>query len=874
MVGVGIYSNTYSDTYAAGGSGGGTVPPRYNPNAPIVAGDEWLGTHPRQLPLSSAQGRCAKIVSTATENISSLIPMTAALTAGVASQSVFVGVDLYDISIVPPLGFAQSQSWAMALPSANGSTGGSGTGVGHGWQLGAALLGANLSPFWTAYDSTAFQRVNDVVAANSPLTAGNADSIVYSPASSAPARIMFHGASTLYDGDTGVQNQTVTGKRIGWVEVVVVVANSLPNGCSIDGVVSDTTGNFYTSDSGPIAVPAGSGLRRLKFGFYWNPANHQDWTTTAAQNFLNGSKTFGIQAAAQPNSSAFSGLVVTAVMIQFRVLVETRVAVGYQSMPIGKNWQEIVLLNPDTRVASPWAKENGNTYLAVFHLTNDGGAANLRAMDCASVADHETDELDGLTTATVDFDIGGAIPTADPIYEVSAMSLLLASGTGSLSQDSQPYAAAQTYPISVDHTVTQLLSGETAGTFGAASVLVQSEPDGQGGILQNAPLEVSLRKTSDDSLLAGPASIELDDVDPDGKLHNILIRFPSSVVLTAAEAVYLSLTSSSTVNWKTVGMLSRDLTRPTTDSESVIAASVGVGSTDDYGTADTVADLTLDFPFSIREVPPILTSLSSAAATIANTPALTGLYRPGTLGLASLVWTPSALTTQFARYELQRLDYLTQSTSVGVWQTIARITDEDSAYFNDIELAANTPVLFRVRVIGNPLGSSDWATFDSVTVAQNTNDFVFASNWDPEKSFGAQDADVGNAPARDYDKFPGTGGLTIKDLHGADYPAAFRQSERGADVFKRRLLIATEDDAVTTGAVPGERALFDALVDLFHDSALPYVMVRDGMSRRWFCAAEITGGSTSDGMTSMADVTFTEIAFRPEPIVTDAPWVP
>lgn len=869
---VGVYSNTYSDTYAAGGTGGGTVPPRYNPNTPYVAGSEWLGVHNIALPLSSGQGQCAQFLSTVTETIQTLTPMVHANQAGSSGQRVQLGVDLYDVSALGPTGFVTARNWALAVPSSNASTGGSGAGIGHGWQLQAA--GSNVYTTWTPYDSTAFQRVNDVVAANDPLTEGLADSIVYSPASASPASVMFNAGSTLYDGDTGLQNQTIAGKRIEWVEIVVVANNQLENGCTLDGVITDPNGLRFTSDSGPIALPAKSGRKRIRFGFLWNSSTHQSWDLLAAQRFLTGGRTFGVQAAAQPNGFSTHGLIVTAVMIQFRVSTETRIATGYQSVPIGKAWNEITLVDPVTRENAPWAKVAGTTYLAAFHLTNDGGSANLRALDSATVAGHETDALTGMSSGTVPYNLGGAVPTALPTLGVPAMSLMLGRADGAASQDSQPYAASLTYPVNHVNAAAQFISNEEAGVYGAASVLLQSDPDGHGGVLQDAPLEVSLRARVGGGLLAGPASIAPADVDPDGKLHLIQVRFPAAVTLTAGQAVSVVLTSSSVAPWQTVAMRTGDTTQPLPDPLGLIAAAVGIGSTDDFAVINGFGAFPIDLPVSIREVPPILTGLASSATTMANQPTLLGAYRAATLGLASLSWTPSTLAAQFAYYEVQRLDYLTQEASAGTWQTIAHVTVEGAAYFNDLELPANTAVGYRVRVVGDPLGASDWATFNSVTVPQGANDFVFASNWDSELSFSAQDADVSNAPDRGYDKLPGSGGLTVKDLYGADYPAAFRQSERGSDVFTRRLLVATNDEAVLDGNIPGERALFDSLVAIFHSPNLPYVMVRDGLGRRWFAAADITHATTGDGMTSMADVTFVEIAFRPDPVVAPTPWIP
>lgn len=869
MTQTGIYGDTYSDSYVAGGSGGGgTTSPRLNPNTPIVAGIEWLPTVQTPAPLSSARGVGVLLDSTVSENVQTIIAMVAAKTAGDQNAAVFAGVDIYDVTDVPLTGnqlngLARPQSWAMAVPVGNGDGGGNGRGNGHGWQLANPLAPGFLDAA-AQYDSTAWQRVNEVIASNSDLATATSDALIYSPGTSSPQAILFNGGPTLYDGDTGTQNQAISGQRIGRVEVVCVVRNNLPNGAQIDGVITDPSGNQFTSDSGAQSVAPGSGLKRLRFSFDWNPSNHQAWDAIAAGNFLNGTRTFGIQVAAQPNGSATSGLLCYAIAVQFHVSLEMRVATGYQSFPLGTAWQSTVLFDPVTRAVGPWAKVAGNQYLIVFHLTNDGGVANLRALS-SSVVDHETDELDGISLVTVALDNGGGVPIADPVEIATKAPAFLLNAAPSI--DSQPYASTQIYKVSTTATQRQLISTEVAGTFGAGNVVVQSEPDGQGGILQNAPLEVSLRLTADDSLLAGPASIDVADVPADGRCHDIDIRFPASVVLTTGEATYLEFTTSSTAPWTIMGLLTRDRAQSPSDSQSLAAAGVSAGGTADYTISDGDGDQTADLLCSIREVPPILTGLVATIATIPNKPALTTTPRPDDIAFASLSWTPSALTTQFARYEVQRQE------PDGTWNTIYRITNEDSAYANDLELVRNTDTLFRVRVIGNPLGSSDWATFLTINVPLDDCAFCFTSNWDPDLSFAAQDVDT-NAPERNFESVPGSGGLTIVPLSGTDMPAAFRQKETGGDIFTRRLGIAMNDQAVIDGTIPGERALLDVPIALFHSTDIAYVCVTFGASR-WFASPLIQPGSgTFLGKITHVDVTFTETQSRPVRIDTPAPWAP
>lgn len=857
---IGLYSDTYSDTYAAGGSGGGVSGPRWNPNGPYVAGAEWFGANARPFPLSSALGRCARIVATKSENISSLVPFVLANQAGNSSQHVLITADVYDLDAPDPT-WVYPQAWALAVPASNAAGGGAGVGIGHGWQIGTTTTPGVL----TAYDATAWNRVNDVVASNVPLTTGATDFLGYSPATANPGAILFNAAASLYDGDTGLQNQSLTGKRVGWIEVVVVVRNDLPNGATVDGVITDTAGNRYTSDSGPISVAAGSGLKRLSFGFYWKPDTHLDWTAQSAANFLGTSRTFGVQVAAQPNAAATDVFKVTSVMCQFRVMTENRVAVGSQTVPITRAWQAIQMLDPLTRVASPWVKQAGHEYLVAFHLTNDGGGANLRVLDSANVVGHETDELTGITSAAVSFDVGGGVPIADPVNDIGAMSLILGTGSGA-SQDSQPYVTAAIYGVDT-RTVSQLISKEAAGTFGAATILVQSQPDGQGGVLEDAPLNVSLRKTSDNTLLSGPATITGADVPPDGRWHAVTARLPGGAVLTPGEQVYLQLTTASTASWRTLAMLTRDISQLASDPESLQGAIVGIGSTDDYGIYAGVADLTSDFPFAIRQTPATLTGLTSAAGTIPNQPALDvlGEYRSTTIGVAQLAWLASSLGGQFAFYEIQ--------TKIGnVWVSIGRVTDETKPYWNDVNPPKNVPVSYRVFVVGNPLGQSAISTFDPVTVPAGANDLIFTSEFAPDLSLAATDSD--SSPfSRTYSKLPGTGSLTVRDMYGADKPRAFRQTEQGGDVFSRKLLVALDDPAVQDGTIPGDRALFDSLIALFHNPALPYVVVTDGLGRQWFAAAEATDAGTDQQQVSQIDVTFTEID-GPTILTTPTPWVP
>lgn len=904
----------------------------WNPNRPSVAGSEWRPGTCKVQTLSRLVGRGPVIPSTVSESVDTLAVLLRALSGDVSANYV---VDVYDLAnpMVDPL------VKVMALPSAFHSSGPGGwtkslSGVGSpidslAWAMVDKVIAlhtplSSAQPGSVQYDSISNTNVGHIAfaagartvtdgvttnasAAISSATAnfrhgdegaaitGSADipaATTITLASSPTAATMSHNAlaghggqtfniaSMLHDGDTGAAGASLAGVRIGWVEVVLVVENLSTAPCTVDGTL-EIDGTVYGSDSGIRTVDAGTGLKRLVFGFYVNPSNGLPWTNQDALDLAAGTDFFGARILSTVGAGSVN---IFAALIQFETTVERRVATTRQFASGAEQWVESACCDPQDGSVAAWAKLTGHTYLFAIALTTGNGPAGISQIDSSNVSGHETDALAGLGVQAYNLNYGN-LPSGllDPSDIFSTA--LVASGlpctvttpgqipiglfvSGSASVDSLPYGDVHARPVGANNpNAKQGVTAPTGSshTYGSATLLVGATPGAQ-----DQPLTVTLKKTSDDSVLAGPVDIPAGSVAADGKLHLVTVLFPSPATLTTGEPTYLFAESTSQIPWQLPRTLARANTIGAGDTISLLMAVVGVGGTTDHAEGDSTAD----HPWSLSIAPDPPTGLGRSLAEIPNNPVLAeqqgvgiqGDPIPVTIDYVHLTWSPTSLGAAFGYYEVQR------QLDDGSWVTIARVRSEASTYKNDIDVPRGVPLAYRLRVVRSDLGFSIWVTFAAVTATiGNCADLILSSNFSGVHALAFRDL----TPVHAYDRLQSQQ-VKIQPIEGRRYPVAFAPDEDGGEAFVRRLGIAINNPAVGN-TIKADRWMFDPLLSLIEDRTLPYVLVADATGRTWLTCPVVqpSGIARSEpGGSYIATVGFTQIEDTPAVEDTATPWVP
>lgn len=215
----------------------------------------------------------------------------------------------------------------------------------------------------------------------------------------------------------------------------------------------------------------------------------------------------------------------------------------------------------------------------------------------------------------------------------------------------------------------------------------------------------------------------------------------------------------------------------------------------------------------------------------------------------SWVVSPDALVTVT---EVQRYDSLT-----GSWDTVAYVEqDTPTLEWTDLEPAQNIANDYRVRFVRDTGEASEWSATVTATPIAGWCGLVFVSNHDPSQGVGY------TWPTPNEWEFPDADQLVTFPLYGRDGVAAFLPTETLGDRFTANVIV----NAVTTPATPG-RAVFDLLVDLSRDSALPYVAVLDENGRRWYAVLAVPSGNRREpGALYVAPVQVTTVSLTPAPV--------
>lgn len=241
---------------------------------------------------------------------------------------------------------------------------------------------------------------------------------------------------------------------------------------------------------------------------------------------------------------------------------------------------------------------------------------------------------------------------------------------------------------------------------------------------------------------------------------------------------------------------------------------------------------------------------------------------PTSLYYNEITWdaitSPTAITG-FGSYELQRYDPVD-----GDFFTIMEATDYTLTTFNDYEARVGQPSVYRLRSTNLYDFAGLWSPQVTATVTSpgvvgaDTTILMFTTNSHQDGSGNlAYSAAWMNTPVEEY-VWPESGTVVLQDMFNKDYPTAFRPLERGGERFARQILVNA------AGIPPATTARgFESLRDMAWDT-VPYVCVRNEDGDRWYSTVVVPSGSVrrmiTMGRLCMANVQVVEVTDTPYPV--------
>ena len=237
---------------------------------------------------------------------------------------------------------------------------------------------------------------------------------------------------------------------------------------------------------------------------------------------------------------------------------------------------------------------------------------------------------------------------------------------------------------------------------------------------------------------------------------------------------------------------------------------------------------------------------------------------PTAISYVRLTWPALAMSASgFGAFELQRYD---TATAAG-WQTIMSATSPSVTGFSDFEARVGVASVYRIRVLNLYRFAGAWSdqvtgtvVTPGLTISCQTNSpagvLIFTTN-------SVQSGSSNLAYAMQFDRaveeafaFPEASTRQLRRQYRRDYAVAYRPTERGGESFSRVILVQG-----AAGALPN-MANMTSLRNLAWQD-VPYVCVRDELGNRWLANVNVPSGVISQRSLYLATVDIAEVTATP-----------
>lgn len=398
---------------------------------------------------------------------------------------------------------------------------------------------------------------------------------------------------------------------------------------------------------------------------------------------------------------------------------------------------------------------------------------------------------------------------------------------GADTDDGSPYSLVREEPVSTTLDLEQEISSPANASFDGGAVCIRYNPAAR----PTSDLTVEVRRMSDNNL-HGTATVTVDDIDSAdliGASSWKIVSFElSSVTALVSGTDYSIEFSSSTPDALPylIQLLNTDPGVGEGHEESTFGSFEGA-------TIDGVLADGTDVVAYLFDGPTPPASLAAAGGSIdagwSDLDRISIVYCPPTLiPYMAISWTATALGGIFVSYTIQRRDDIDP-----VWRTIATLTTEATASFDDYEARISIDTDYRIRATSD-YGGGAWSEILDKVIESSEAALLLTSNADRSQTVAVLDT-YSQSTVQPY-QFAEANRAVVMPIHGRDRPVVFIPTERSGAEFARQVIVDVIDPA---GPTPPGPYAYTTLRDMAMDPDLTYVCVRDGRGNRWLATVLI-----------------------------------
>lgn len=636
-----------------------------------------------------------------------------------------------------------------------------------------------------------------------------------------------------YVGRMSTGSLSLTGKRIVSVRLKCYAGNSTSGGTLQLGLNIAGT-DYYSGIFSGLPYNPNQVTSANLYTAEWktNPATGQAWSIADVQAF----DTTDEWSARSPGGAALS-LAIVWMEVDIADVAENRLALGVlddstSGLTAGA-WNAVTLLTP---TAGTWTKDASGRHLYTLRRTSSIGSLVVPLLDGDALA------FASGWQPTLDSTTGVITAMGDPL--TSVFGLIQRTTAPADSVDSIPYVTQVEALVYTGQTAQQEFSNAAAVAYGGVRALVK--PNGTA-----IDLTVKIKKRSDNSQLGSTLTFTAADVaelpDAGGGWKLITDAMSSLATLAAATQYYVEFASAAAGTGSDYWSV---LAYDTWDADNT----GGFGGTTDQATITTSLSVAAaeaaryDIPATLSQIP---TAPSGADTTLETLTLTDGIgFAVASIDYVRASWTVTSLGATFDYYEVARSE-----DSGTTYVTIARIYDESTGYFDDIEGLRGVSATYRVREVITSGAVSAWTSCGSKTPTAASGALVFSSNWALSSSVAFKWA---NDPAPAWQSLETS---TVREPYGVDGHYGFRGTERRYRSWSAVIFPVLQLSSTTRAGV----GVFDPLDD-FLQLSIPYVCVLDGRGNRWFADVNV-GQELDDGIGNYRQaITVIELTRTPVPV--------